>query len=149
VRSNFIKQNGVSFIVGFLFAIGLAISGMTQPQKVIGFLNPWAWDPTLLFVMLGAVAVHALSYPLIRRRASPLLDTKWYVPNRTDLSTRLVLGSAVFGVGWGIGGYCPGPGLTSLSSLAMGDARPVVFVAAMIVGMLLFKKTEPYLRLRE
>ncbi len=80
MRSNFVKQNAISFVVGFLFAVGLAISGMTQPQKIIGFLNPWAWDPALLFVKFGAIAVHALSYPLIKRRASPLLDTKWHLP---------------------------------------------------------------------
>lgn len=139
-------RNVVSFAVGLLFSIGLVLSGMTQPQKVIGFLDPWAWDPSLLFVMLGAVGVHALSYPLIRRRSSPLLDTKWHVPSRQDLSARLLLGSALFGIGWGMGGYCPGPGVTSLVS---GDMRSLVFVGAMIGGMLLFKKTEPHLRLRE
>lgn len=145
MKSNFIKQNAVSLLVGFLFAIGLAISGMTQPQKVIGFLNPWDWDPALIFVMVGAIGVHALSYPFIKRRSSPLLDTKWHLPRRHDLSSRLVLGSALFGIGWGLGGYCPGPGLTSLSS---GDFRSVLFVIAMIAGMLLFKKTERFLRLR-
>lgn len=142
MKSNFAKQNVVSFVVGFLFAVGLAVSGMTQPQKIIAFLDPWAWDPALLFVMIGAIVVHALSYPLIKRRSSPLLDTKWHLPQQKDISTRLVLGSAMFGIGWGLGGYCPGPGLTSISS---GDIRSVLFVAAMIVGMLLFKKTEQYL----
>jgi uncharacterized membrane protein YedE/YeeE len=146
VKSNFMNQNIVSFLVGLLFATGLAISGMTQPQKVIGFLNPWAWDPALLFVMAGAIGVHALTHRLIKRRASPLLDEKWHVPQRKDLSTRLVLGSAIFGIGWGLGGYCPGPGLASLTS---GDIRPVGFVAAMIVGMFAFKRTAPYLRMRE
>ena len=146
MTSNLAKQNAVSFIVGLLFAIGLALAGMTQPQKVIGFLNPFAWDPSLLFVMVGAIGVHALSYPLIKRRSSPLLDTKWHVPTRKDVTSRLAIGSAIFGIGWGLGGYCPGPGLTSLSS---GDLRPVIFVVAMIIGMLLFKKTESLLRLRE
>lgn len=146
MKSNFTKQNAVSFIVGLLFATGLAISGMTQPQKVIGFLNPWDWDPSLLFVMLGAVGVHLISYPLIRRRSSPLLDTKWHVPTRKDVTTRLIVGSALFGIGWGLAGFCPGPALTSLAS---GDTRSALFVGAMIFGMLLFKKTEPYLRLRE
>ncbi|MGE3974693.1 MAG: DUF6691 family protein [Bdellovibrionales bacterium] len=146
MKSNFAKQNAVSFVVGFLFAVGLAVSGMTQPQKVIGFLDPWNWDPSLLFVMLGAVGVHLISYPLIKRRSSPLLDTKWHIPTRKDVTTRLILGSALFGVGWGLAGFCPGPALTSLAS---GDIRSVLFVGAMIFGMLLFKKTEPYLRLRE
>lgn len=137
MKSNFTKQNIVSFAVGLLFATGLAISGMTQPQKVIGFLNPWDWDPSLLFVMLGAVGVHLVSYPLIRRRASPLLDTKWHVPTRKDVTTRLIMGSALFGIGWGLAGFCPGPALTSLAS---GDIRSALFVGAMIFGMLLFKK---------
>ena len=146
MKSNFTKQNVVSFVVGLLFATGLAISGMTQPQKVIGFLNPWDWDPSLLFVMLGAIGVHLISYPLIRRRSSPLLDTKWHVPTRKDVTTRLIVGSALFGIGWGLAGFCPGPALTSLAS---GEIRSVLFVGAMIFGMLLFRKTEPYLRLRE
>lgn len=144
--SNLVKQNLVSFVVGLIFAIGLSIAGMTQPQRVIGFLNPFDWDPALLFVMVGAIGVHALSYPLIKKMRSPLLDTKWHVPTRKDISGRLVLGSAIFGIGWGLGGYCPGPGLTSLFS---GDLRSGIFVAAMITGMLLFKKTEPYLKLRD
>lgn len=140
------KRNAVSFFVGFLFSLGLTLSGMTQPQKVIGFLDLHAWDPSLLFVMLGAVGVHILAYPLIRRRSSPLLDTKWHVPTRKDITPRLVLGSALFGIGWGLGGLCPGPALTSI---ATGDLRIILFVGAMIVGMLLFKRTEPYLGLRE
>lgn len=146
MKTNQAKQNAVSFLVGFIFAVGLALSGMTQPQKVIGFLDPWHWDPSLLFVMMGAVGVHALSYLFLKRKSSPLLDTKWHLPTRRDLTTRLVLGSAIFGVGWGLAGFCPGPGLTSLAS---GDLRPLIFVAAMILGMILFKKTAPYLKLRE
>jgi hypothetical protein len=146
MKSNLTKQNAVSFIVGLLFATGLAVSGMTQPQRVIGFLNPWDWDPSLLFVMLGAVGVHLVSYPLIRRRSSPLLDTEWHIPTRNDVTIRLIVGSALFGIGWGLAGFCPGPALTSLAS---GDIRSTLFVGTMIFGMLLFKKTEPYLRLRE
>ena len=146
MKTNWAWQNVVSFAVGLLFAAGLAISGMTQPQKVIGFLNPWEWDPSLLFVMLGAVGVHLVSYPLVKRQSSPLLDTKWHVPTRKDVTTRLILGSAIFGVGWGLGGYCPGPGVTSLAS---GDIRAIVFVGTMILGMLLFKRTERYLKLRD
>jgi uncharacterized membrane protein YedE/YeeE len=146
MKVNFRKQNAVSFLVGLLFALGLAISGMTQPQKIIAFLDLQNWDPALLFVMVGAIAVHAISYPLIKRRSSPLLDTKWHVPTRKDITGRLMLGSALFGVGWGLGGYCPGPGLTSLFS---GDFRAVAFVVALLLGMLLFQKTEPYLKLKE
>lgn len=146
MKSNHTKQNAVAFVVGVLFAIGLAVSGMTQPQKVIDFLNPWNWDPSLLFVMLAAVGIHLLSYPIIKQRSSPLLDTKWHTPTRKDVTTRLILGSAIFGIGWGLAGFCPGPALTSL---AAGDIRVVAFVGAMIFGMILFKKTEPYLKLRE
>lgn len=140
------KQNVVSFAVGFIFAIGLAISGMTQPQKIIGFLNPWEWDPSLLFVMIGAIGIHIIAYPLARKRTTPLLDTKWHVPTRKDVTTRLVLGSILFGIGWGLGGFCPGPGVASLAS---GDLRALLFVGAMVAGMILFKTTEPYLKLRE
>lgn len=139
-------QNVVAFFVGLVFTIGLALSGMTQPEKVIAFLSPWSWDPSLLFVMMGAIVVHAISYPLVRRRASPLLDSKWHIPSRKDITPRLILGSALFGLGWGLGGYCPGPGLTSISS---GDVRSIAFVIAMIIGMLLFKSTEPFLKMRE
>jgi uncharacterized membrane protein YedE/YeeE len=146
LKSILAKQNFISFVVGVLFAVGLAISGMTQPQKVIGFLSLSNWDPSLLFVMLGAISVHLLSYPLVRRRQSPLLDTKWHVPTRKEITPRLIIGSALFGIGWGLAGFCPGPAVTSLAS---GDGRSVLFVATMILGMLLFKKTEPYLKLRD
>lgn len=146
MNTKILQQNAVSFFVGFLFAIGLAISGMTQPQKIISFLNPWQWDSSLIFVMLGAVGIHIISYPLIKRRPSPLLDTRWHIPTRKDVTSRLILGSAIFGIGWGLGGFCPGPGLTSLS---FQDNSPVVFVVAMILGMTLFKKTERFLKLRD
>ena len=146
MKPSLAMQNVVSFAVGLIFAVGLAASGMTQPHKVIGFLNPWDWDPSLLFVMLGAVGVHLVSYPLVRRRSSPLLDTKWHVPTRKDVTPRLMLGSAFFGIGWGLAGFCPGPALTSLAS---GDVRSVLFVGGMIFGMLLFRKTEPYIGLRD
>lgn len=140
------SRNAISFIVGFIFAIGVGISGMNQPQKIIGFLNPWDWDPSLLFVMVGAIGVHVLAYPLVRKRASPILDTIWYVPTRKDITKRLVLGSAIFGIGWGLGGFCPGP---AVISLVTGDLRVSLFVSAMILGMILFKKTEHYLNLYE
>ena len=146
MSSQLFKQNFTSFMVGFIFSIGLAISGMTQPQKIIAFLNPWQWDPSLLFVMVGAIGIHIITYPLVRKRSSPVLDTKWHVPTRKDISARLILGSAIFGIGWGLGGFCPGPGVASVTT---GDSRAVLFVIAMIIGMILFKKTEPYLKLKE
>lgn len=146
MKSNHAKRNLVSFAVGLIFAIGLAVAGMTQPQKVITFLDPWNWDPSLMFVMVGAIAVHLAAYTLIKKRHSPLLDTKWHIPTRRDVTPRLILGSALFGVGWGLAGFCPGPALASLST---GDARTILFVGAMLFGMLLFKKTEPLLKLRD
>ncbi len=139
-------QNFTAFVVGLIFAIGLAISGMTQPQKIVDFLNPWNWDPSLLFVMIGAVGTHIITYPLIRKKSSPILDIKWHVPTRKDISSRLAIGSMLFGIGWGLGGFCPGPGVASLAS---GDYRVFLFVGAMVIGMILFKKTEVYLKLRE
>jgi len=119
---------------GALFGVGLAVSGMTMPSKVMGFLDVLgAWDPSLAFVMIGAIAVHAVAYRLITRRSSPLVDTRFHLPTRKDIDARLVLGAALFGVGWGLAGYCPGPGLVS----AAGGAVPaLVFVAGMTLGML-------------
>ena len=141
MKSNYARQNALSFVVGLLFSLGLAISGMTQPQKVIGFLDPWAWDPSLLFVMAGAVGIHILTYRLIRRRSSPLLDANWHVPTRKEINSLLLVGSAIFGVGWGLGGYCPGPGV---SSLPTGDLRALLFVGFMVLGMLVYRKVEPF-----
>ena len=110
---------------------------MTQPEKVVGFLDIFgAWDPSLAFVMIGAIGFHAVFYRIIMKQDAPLFTKKFMVPGRRDITWRLVVGSALFGIGWGIAGYCPGPGLASLTSL---DARPLVFVGAMIVGMLLFR----------
>jgi len=139
------KQSTATLGVGFLFGIGLGIAGMTQPQKVIGFLDIQNWDPTLIFVMIGAVGMHMLTYPLVRQRRSPFLDTQWHVPTRKDITPRLLVGSALFGIGWGLGGYCPGPALTSLAS---GEVRTIAFVAAMFAGMWLFLKTGKHLPLR-
>ena len=129
-----------------LRALGLALSGMTQPQKIIGFLNPWRWDPSLLFVMAGAVGLHLVTYRWVRKRRSPLLDAEWHVPARRDVTARVLLGSAIFGIGWGLSGFCPGPGVESLAAL---EGRPALFVAAMLAGMMLFKKTERFLKLPE
>lgn len=146
MNSKIVAQNFVSFVVGFIFAVGLAVAGMTEPQKVIGFLSLPNWDPSLIFVMAGAIGVHALTYPLIRKKASPLLDSTWHIPNRNDITSRLVIGSLLFGVGWGLGGFCPGPGVASVLTF---DLRVLIFVGAMLGGMLLFKLTEPYLRMRK
>lgn len=123
-----------SFATGGLFAIGLGVSGMTKPSKVIGFLDLFgAWDASLVLVMVGAIAVYLVMHRLIARRAAPLFDDRFHFPTRKDLDARLLIGSSLFGIGWGLGGYCPGPGLVSA---ATGSLPAVTFVASMAVGML-------------
>ncbi len=128
------KRNAAAFGTGALFALGLALSGMTKPSKIIGFLDiAGHWDPSLALVMMGAIAVHFVAYRLIRRRSAPLFDTKFHVPTRKDLDLRLVLGAALFGVGWALGGFCPGPGLVAAGG---GSLHAIVFLVGMTLGML-------------
>lgn len=140
------KQNIVSFIVGLIFAAGLAVSGMTQPQKVIGFLDLFGnWDPSLVFVMGGAIFVHALVYFFATKKPHPIFDTQWNIPTKKEITPALIIGSTLFGMGWGLGGFCPGPALTSLGTLS----QPVfVFVGSMIVGMLVFKFADAKLKIK-
>lgn len=127
------KPNLAAFATGALFATGLAISGMTKPSKVAGFLDvAGAWDASLAFVMIGAIAVHFIACRIVTRRASPLFDTKFHLPTRKDIDLRLVLGAGLFGIGWGLGGFCPGPGLVTAGSGSLGA---LVFVAGMTIGM--------------
>ena len=130
------KSNISSFICGILFSIGLGISGMTQPQKVIGFLDVFGeWNPSLAFVMGGAVLSYLAIQLLIQRNFSiPLLGGSFQIPTRKDLDRSLIIGALLFGSGWGLGGYCPGPAITSLGS---GSINALLFVVAMGVGMLL------------
>ena len=129
-----------SFLAGLLFAIGLGVSGMTQADKVLGFLNvPGGWDPSLALVMVGAIGVHLVLFRLVLRRKSPLFGGHFGVPTRTDIDLRRVGGAALFGVGWALGGYCPGPGLVSLAS---GSTHAIAFVLAMTGGMILFHLVE-------
>ena len=123
-----------SFVCGLIFSAGLLISGMTQPEKVLGFLDIFgAWDATLAFVMAGAVAVAAVGFALARRSAAPAFAAKHLWPERRDIDAPLVGGAVLFGIGWGLVGLCPGPALVNLA----GASFPVVvFVAAMILGML-------------
>jgi uncharacterized membrane protein YedE/YeeE len=131
------KNNFSALAVGVLFAMGLGLSGMTQPQKVIGFLDLFGkWDPSLIFVMAGAIVVHAVTFRMIRKKKNPWFSKDWHIPNRKDVTPALVGGSLIFGFGWGLGGYCPGPAVTSLASL---QYRPVIFVLSMIMGMVLFR----------
>jgi uncharacterized membrane protein YedE/YeeE len=127
----------LSFLLaGVLFAAGLIIGGMTQPSKIIAFLDVAGdWDPSLAFVMLGAVGVHFVTYRLIMRRSAPIYSPKFLVPQRRDLTRSLIVGSAVFGIGWGLGGYCPGPGLVA-SGAGLGHA--LVFVGGVLLGHWLY-----------
>ena len=130
------KSNISSIICGIIFSIGLGISGMTQPQKVIGFLDIFGeWNPSLAFVMGGAVLSYLALQLLIQRNFSiPLLGGSFQIPSRKDLDRSLIIGALLFGSGWGLGGYCPGPAITSLGS---GSLNALLFVVAMGVGMLL------------
>ncbi|HMJ53782.1 MAG TPA: DUF6691 family protein [Polyangiaceae bacterium] len=120
---------------GLVFGLGLGLSGMTQPAKVIGFLDVFgSWDPSLMFVMMGAILVHLGLTRWIRRRERPLLDTRFHLPTVTRIDTQLIAGSAVFGLGWGLGGFCPGPAIVTLGS---GALSAFVFVGAMALGMVL------------
>lgn len=126
-----------SFLSGLIFGAGLLISGMTEPAKVLGFLDIFgAWDATLAFVMAGAVAVAAIGFALARRRGTPMLAAKYRWPTRSDLDAPLVTGAVLFGAGWGLVGICPGPAIVNLAGLGL----PItVFVAAMIFGMIGFE----------
>lgn len=122
-----------SFLCGLIFGAGLLISGMTQPDKVLDFLDLFgAWDATLAFVMAGAVAVTAAGFVLARRRGTPLLAEKLRWPDRSDIDASLVTGAMLFGIGWGLVGLCPGPALVNL---ARASGPVIVFVVAMAAGM--------------
>lgn len=129
------KRLAVAFACGVLFALGLAISGMTHPTKVLAFLDfTGGWDPSLAFVMGGGVLVNVLLFRVALRRGTPLLGRAFALPHKRAIDARLVGGAALFGVGWGLGGFCPGPAVVSL----VGGAAPVVvFVVAMLAGMAL------------
>jgi len=121
---------------GLLLGAGLAVSGMINPAKVLNFLDfAGTWDPTLAFVMGGALIVTIPGYMLVRRRDQPLLAGKFQMPTRQDIEPRLILGAVLFGLGWGLAGFCPGPAFAALSS---GYAMVFVFVAAMLVGMVAY-----------
>jgi uncharacterized membrane protein YedE/YeeE len=129
----------VAFATGLVFGLGLIIAGMTDPAKVQGFLDlAGAWDPSLAFVMAGAIAVGLLAFRVAGRRQRALLGAPMRLPAARDIDRRLVLGSLTFGVGWGLAGYCPGPALASLTQ----GAKPLLFVCAMLAGMLLFELFE-------
>lgn len=119
---------------GILFGAGLTIGGMTSPERVRGFLDVFGrWDPTLAFVMAGAVLVMAIAWRAQARMQAPLFGGKFSLPDRSDLDSKLIIGSAMFGIGWGLAGLCPGP---AIAGLALGFWQTWLFVAAMLAGML-------------
>lgn len=141
------KNSLAAFVVGFIFAIGLGLSGMTQPHKVVGFLDLFGnWDPSLIFVMGGALVVHFVTYRWIRKRPTPLLSPQWHVPTKNEITPALIMGSILFGIGWGIAGYCPGPALTSAASF---DSTVFVFLGAMVTGMYLFCFVDKFVKFRK
>ena len=126
-----------SLVAGLVFGIGLIVSGMANPAKVLGFLDlAGKWDPSLAFVMAGAIAVGVIAFALAKRRERSLLDAPMRLPTSTALDRRLVLGSLAFGVGWGLVGFCPGPALVALGT---GAPKAIAFVIAMLAGMMVFE----------
>ena len=133
-------KNFIAFIVGLIFAMGLGISGMTQTQVVRGFLDVFGdWNYSLIGVMAGAIFIHSILFYFIKKKSSPLLDSKFHLPTRKDLDWRLITGAGIFGIGWGWAGICPGPGIVAMAS---GNMDIIIFIAFMLVGMGLFKLTE-------
>ena len=137
----------VSLLTGLVFGIGLIVSGMADPAKVLGFLDlAGAWDPSLAFVMAGAIVVSAVAFAIARQRTVSLLGAEMNLSTARQIDRRLVLGSVAFGIGWGVAGFCPGPGLVALG---MGETKAAVFVAAMLVGMGIFELLERHRRAAE
>ncbi|HKW83031.1 MAG TPA: DUF6691 family protein [Burkholderiaceae bacterium] len=129
-----------SLLTGIVFGLGLILSGMASPAKVLGFLDvTGAWDPSLALVMAGAVAVAALAFAVARRRTRSLLGAPLRLTLASGIDRRLLAGSALFGIGWGIAGFCPGPALVALG---MGEGKAAVFAGAMLAGMALFELIE-------
>mgnify|MGYP001112256645 FL=1 len=127
----------LSYLIGLVFGVGISISGMANPAKVLNFFDiAGAWDPSLAFVMGGALIVTALGYRFVLKRPSPMLASSFQLPTRRDLDMPLIGGSAVFGIGWGIAGFCPGGALPALGT---GRSEVFIFVAALLVGIIAAK----------
>jgi uncharacterized protein len=129
----------VQFAIGLIFGLGLILSGMSNPAKVLNFLDlggirAGTWDPSLAFVMAGAVAVTFAGFSRVLKLAHPFFADRFHVPTRADIDHRVVIGPAIFGIGWGLAGFCPGPALTALG---FGSRAAFIFVAAMCIGMVL------------
>ena len=133
-------QRAVEFAVGLLFGWGLILAGMTDPGKVIGFLDlAGAWDPSLALVMGGAIAVGFFAFGLAKQRTTNFFGGAMRLPTAQEIDKRLVIGSLLFGAGWGLAGFCPGPGIVSM---AAGEFKGLVFVVAMVAGMAVFEFTD-------
>jgi uncharacterized protein len=130
----------VAFVAGLLFALGLCLSGMTQPQNIIAFLDVRHWNPVLAFVLVGSISVYAIAYRLIVRRKKPLLAEAFEAPARREITVELVAGAAIFGIGWGLAGFCGAP---AIASLVAGRPQVFLFVGTMFLGMLLAEKSLP------
>jgi uncharacterized protein len=129
-----------ALLSGLVFGLGLIISGMANPSKVLGFLDlAGAWDPSLALVMAGAIGVGFFAFLIAKRRNLSLIGAEMKLPTATHIDKRLLTGGALFGVGWGIAGFCPGPGLVALG---MGEPKALVFVVAMLMGMIVFQLLE-------
>ena len=130
------------FVVGLLFGLGLMLSGMTDPSKVLGFLDLFgAWDPSLMLVMAGAIAVGFFAFAVAQQRTTNFLGGALHLPKSSQIDKRLVLGSMVFGAGWGLAGFCPGPALVSM---AAGQDKALVFVLAMVFGMIAYELAQRF-----
>lgn len=131
------KQVLPGLIVGLLFGAGLALSDMINPARVLAFLDvAGSWDPTLAFVMAGALVPSAIAYWLVRRMHRPLLEDEFRIPQNRTVEPKLLAGAAIFGIGWGLVGFCPGP---AIAALGFGVWQPWLFVAAMLAGMLAYR----------
>jgi uncharacterized protein len=129
-----------SLLAGLVFGLGLIVSGMANPAKIQGFLDlAGRWDPSLAFVMAGAIAVGVIAFAMANKRTVSFIGAEMKLPAARHIDRRLVVGSVLFGIGWGLVGFCPGPGLVALG---MGEPKAVVFVAAMLVGMAVFELLE-------
>lgn len=132
-------KNIISFVAGMIFAVGLVISGMTDPEIVIGFLDIFgSWNYSLGFVMVGAVVVNLILFRYILKRKKPIFENDFSLPNTKIIDKDLVIGSILFGIGWGLVGICPGPAIVNLVTFSM---PALIFFAAMIFGMLIYKNT--------
>ena len=135
---NLLKQDVLALISGTIFGVGLGLSQMIDRQRVLGFLDiAGDWDPTLIFVLAGAVTFTVVAFRFVLRRKTPLIGDKFWVPKRHDVDWKIVTGAAIFGIGWGLSGYCPGPGIVAL---VLGRWNPVLFVFSLAVGMLVFNR---------